>query len=98
MVKATFEDIAKNILKIPISSQGGDLGFAKRGTYVPEFEATVYSIDKGEISDIIESEFGFHFIELLERRGNAVKARHVFDKTWDSRRTIELKQKCFWIH
>ncbi len=79
--KATFEDIAKKYSQDPGSAaKGGDLGFAKRGTYVPEFEATIYSIDKGEVSEIIESEFGFHFMELLERRGNAVKARHVLIK------------------
>jgi peptidyl-prolyl cis-trans isomerase SurA len=60
--------------------KGGDLGFAKRGIYVPEFEATVFSLAKDEISDVIETEFGFHVIQLIERRGNAVKARHILIK------------------
>ncbi|MBK8888456.1 MAG: peptidylprolyl isomerase [Saprospiraceae bacterium] len=56
------------------------MGFAKRGVYVPEFEATVFSLAKDEISDILETEFGYHFIQLIERRGNSVRARHVLIK------------------
>lgn len=78
---ASFEDIASKNSQDPGSAlKGGDLGFAKRGVYVPEFEATVFSLTKDEISDIIETEFGFHFIQLIERRGNSAKARHVLIK------------------
>lgn len=78
---ATFEDIAKKHSQDPGSGlRGGDLGYAKRGVYVPEFEATVFSLAKDELSEIIETEFGFHFIQLLERRGNSVRARHVLIK------------------
>ncbi len=61
-------------------ARGGDLGFAKRGSYVPEFEATVYSLTKDEISEVIETEFGFHIIKMLERRGNTIRARHILIK------------------
>lgn len=60
--------------------RGGDLGFAKRGAYVPEFEATVYTLNKNEISEIIETEYGYHIIQLMERKGNSVKARHILIK------------------
>ncbi|MBP6540317.1 MAG: peptidylprolyl isomerase [Saprospiraceae bacterium] len=77
----TFADIAtKNSQDPGSAARGGDLGFAKRGVYVPEFEATVFSLAKDEISDIIETEFGYHFIQLIERRGNSVRARHVLIK------------------
>lgn len=77
----TFEEAAsKNSMDPGSALRGGDLGFAKRGVYVPEFEATVFSMTKDEISDVIETEFGFHVIQLLERRGNAVKARHILIK------------------
>lgn len=59
---------------------GGDLGWAKRGDYVPEFEASAYNLDKGEISEVVESEFGFHLIQLLERRGNSIHVRHILVK------------------
>ena len=77
----TFADIAtKNSQDPGSAARGGDLGFAKRGVYVPEFEAAVFSLAKDEISDIIETEFGYHFIQLIERRGNSVRARHVLIK------------------
>ncbi len=77
----TFADVASKNSQDPGSAaRGGDLGFAKRGVYVPEFEATVFSLAKDEISDIIETEFGYHFIQLIERRGNSVRARHVLIK------------------
>ncbi len=61
-------------------AQGGNLGFAERGTFVPEFEATAYSLEKGEISDPVETEFGYHIMELLERRGNKINIRHILVK------------------
>lgn len=59
------------------AKRGGELGFAKRGTFVAEFEGAVFSLKPDEISDIVETEYGFHIIQLLERRGNSVKARHI---------------------
>lgn len=59
---------------------GGDLGWTKRGKFVPEFEAAAYILEPGEISEVTESEFGFHIIELLERRGNTIHTRHILVK------------------
>ncbi|HMO40428.1 MAG TPA: peptidylprolyl isomerase [Saprospiraceae bacterium] len=59
---------------------GGELGWARRGKFVPEFEAVAYNLDKGEISEIVESEFGFHVLQLLERRGNSINVRHILVK------------------
>ncbi len=59
------------------AKRGGDLGFARRGTYVPEFEAAVFSLEPNEISEIVETQFGFHIIQLIKRRGNSVNARHI---------------------
>ena len=61
--------------------QGGDLGWTPRGTLVPEFEAVAYTLDTGEVSQIVETDFGFHIIKLIEpRRGNAIHARHILIK------------------
>jgi len=77
----SFEEMALKYSMDPGSgARGGDLGFAKRGTYVPEFEAAVFSLDADEISEVIETEFGFHVIKMLERRGNSVRARHILIK------------------
>ncbi len=58
----------------------GDLGWVKRGSFVPKFEAVAYGLKKNEISDIVETEFGYHIIQLLERRGNSIHARHILIK------------------
>ena len=59
---------------------GGDLSWVQRGQFVPEFEAAAYNLEKNQLSDIVESEFGFHLIELLERRGNSIHTRHILIK------------------
>jgi len=61
-------------------SRGGDLGFAVRGSFVPEFEGAAYSLDKGEISEPVETEYGFHIIQMIERRGNRIHLRHILIK------------------
>ncbi len=92
--EATFEDVASKNSQDPGSAlRGGDLGFAKRGVYVPEFEAAVFTLAKDEISEIIETEFGFHFIQLIERRGNSVRARHVLIKPEITTADLELTKK-----
>lgn len=59
------------------AKKGGELGFFTRGEMVSEFEAAAYALKPGEVSPIIETKFGFHIIQLIERRGNSVNARHI---------------------
>ncbi len=76
-----FEDAASKFSQDPGSAlRDGDLGFAKRGVYVPEFEAAVFTLAEDEISEPIETQFGFHVIQMIERRGNSVRARHILIK------------------
>ena len=49
------------------------MGFVNRGDLVPEFERAAFKLKKGEISEVIESQFGFHIIQLIERRGNEIR-------------------------
>ena len=88
--KMTFEEVAQKFSDDGSARIGGDLGWAKRGKFVPEFEAAAYKLDKGEISPVIESQFGFHIIQLLERRGNSIHVRHVLVKPQITEEDIEL--------
>jgi peptidyl-prolyl cis-trans isomerase SurA len=59
------------------AKKGGELGFFERGTMVPEFEAAAFNLKPGELSAIIETKFGFHLLQMIERRGNQVNVRHI---------------------
>jgi peptidyl-prolyl cis-trans isomerase SurA len=73
----TFEDAAKKFSADGSGQGGGDLGWTKRGKFVPEFEAAAYNLDPGEMSGIVRSEFGYHLIKLQERRGNTIRVSHI---------------------
>ena len=73
-----FGQLAKKYSQDPGSGpQGGELGFFKRGDLAPEYEAAALSMKPGEISKPVESQFGFHLIQLIERRGNTYNSRHI---------------------
>lgn len=59
------------------SKKGGELGFFSRGDMVGDFESAAFALKPGEVSPIIETQYGFHIIQLIERRGNTVNARHI---------------------
>ena len=75
--EATFEEMAKEHSMDGSADKGGDLGFAKRGSYVPEFEAIAFTMQEGDISEVVETEFGFHIIKFVERRGLNVRVKHI---------------------
>jgi len=62
------------------AANGGDLGWAKRGDYVRDFEETVFGLKENEVSGIVKTQFGFHIIQLIGRRGESVRARHILFK------------------
>ena len=62
------------------AKNGGELGFVGRGDLVPAFEAAAYKLKGDEISKIIKSEFGYHIIQLIERRGEQINVRHILLK------------------
>jgi peptidyl-prolyl cis-trans isomerase SurA len=57
--------------------EGGDLGFFDRNAMVKEFTATAFKLKAGEISPVFETDFGFHVLQVIERRGEQVHARHI---------------------
>ena len=62
------------------AKNGGELGFANRGDLVPEFESAAFALKGNEISEVIETKFGYHIIQLIERRGESVNVRHILMK------------------
>lgn len=62
------------------ANKGGELGFMKRGELVPEFERAAFKLKKDEISEVVESKFGFHIIQMIERRGEQINVRHILIK------------------
>ena len=73
-----FAALAKEYSQDPGSaSQGGDLGFFGRGTMVPAFEDVAFGLKVGEVSDLVQSQFGFHIIRVEEISGDQVRARHI---------------------
>lgn len=71
---AKFEDLAKQYSKDPVSAaKGGDLGFFGRGAMVKPFEDTAFGMKGGEISGLVQSDFGFHIIKLTAIRHGGVR-------------------------
>ncbi len=59
------------------SKKGGELGLFKRGEMRPEFEGAAFKLKPGEVSDVVETEDGFHLIQMIERRGDYINVRHI---------------------
>jgi peptidyl-prolyl cis-trans isomerase D len=75
-----FATVAKELSDDTTAKQGGDLGFFPRGAMVPEFDKAAFSLAKGEVSDIIETRFGFHIIQLTEiRAAEETPLKEVYD-------------------
>lgn len=73
-----FEDIARLYSQEPGAKEtGGNIGYFQRGQLAPEYEAAALRLKPGEISRPVETDFGFHIIELLDRRGNEFNTRHI---------------------
>lgn len=87
----TFEELAVAYSQDPGSgAQGGNLGFQARGTFVKEFEAAAFKLKKGEMSGIVETQYGFHLLRLIERRGNQINIQHILIKPTLSQTDLDL--------
>jgi len=77
--ETTFSALARTYSHDTNSAlQGGDLGFMGRGQLVPEFAAAAFDLnDTRRVSPVVETEYGFHIIQLIERRGDRINVRHI---------------------
>jgi len=74
------------------AQQGGELGFSGRGSFVPEFANVAFNLtDPKAVSKIVETEYGFHIIQLIEKRGDLVNCRHILRRP---RVSTEALQQC----
>lgn len=62
------------------AEKGGELGFLRREDLVPDFAGVAFSLKEGEVSEVIETEYGFHIIQLIEKRGEMANFRHILMK------------------
>jgi len=82
---AKFEDLAKKYSEDPgTKDKGGDLGWLTQGQTVPEFEKTAFGLEKGKISDLVRTQYGFHIIKVLDKETAHTKP---LDEVKDSIRT-----------
>ena len=86
----SFDDAAKTYSADPGSKdQGGNLGYVPRGTFVQEFDKVVFTVEKNILTKPVKTQYGHHIIEVLERTGEKVLARHILIKT----ETTDLDKK-----
>lgn len=73
-----FNDLARKYSEDPSAQyNGGEMGYVGRGAMVPAFEAMAFKLREGEISQPFESPYGFHIMQLIDRRGNEYNSRHI---------------------
>ena len=88
---ATFSTLARLYSEDPgTARRGGELGLSGRGMLDPAFATVAFNLtDPKKVSKIVESEFGFHIIQLIEKRGDKVNVRHILRKPVVSEEAIE---------
>ena len=74
------------------SKVGGDLGFVSKGKLVPEFESVAFRLQEGELSEVVETKYGFHLIQMVERLGQQFNIRHILIKPKISNESIKEAQ------
>lgn len=76
-----FSELAKKYSDDSLSAiQGGSLGKSKKGSFVKEFEEAAFLLKAGEVSGIVETEFGYHIIKLNDKSGDFITAQHILVK------------------
>ncbi|MFB0527478.1 MAG: peptidylprolyl isomerase [bacterium] len=72
--ETSFAELAKKYSEGPAAPRGGDLGFFIRGQMVPKFEEAAFALNVGEISNVVETEYGYHIIQCIEKKASEKKS------------------------
>jgi len=72
-----FAQLASSYSDDPTGKEGGNLGFFRKGDMIPTFEEVAFALKPGEISQVVETEFGYHIIKVEEKKDDLVHARHI---------------------
>ncbi len=89
-----FNELAKKYSEDPSAQyNNGNMGYVGRGAMVPSYEATAFTIKIGDISQPFESPFGFHIMQLIDRRGNEYNSRHILISAAPSKTDIDRAEK-----
>ena len=76
--ESEFSTLAILYSEAPEAVRGGEIGFMGRGQLVPEYAAVAFNLnDPKKVSKIVETEYGFHIIQLIEKRGDRINTRHI---------------------
>lgn len=84
-----FCRLAKQYSQDPVSAKNcGEIGFFKKGDLVPEYEAAANQLQPGQTSGVVESQYGYHIIQLIERKDNTYNTRHILIKPTSSSKDL----------
>ena len=95
-----FAELAKEYSEGPSAPKGGDIGWVNRTDVVKEYSEASFALEKNAISDIVQTSFGYHIIQLLDRQGERIHTRHILiqlkptadDEVRVARRLNELRE------
>jgi peptidyl-prolyl cis-trans isomerase SurA len=91
---ANWQELARKNSEDPsVEYNGGDMGWVGRGSMVPAFEAMAFKLKKGEISIPFESPYGYHIMQLLDRRGNEYHSQHILISASPSAEDLKRAEK-----
>lgn len=91
----SFEDVAKQVSLDPTAAKGGDLGFFQKGQLIAEIEEAAFALSPGELSDVIQTSFGYHIIKVAEVSEPKLKDAESVKEEIKEKLTVEKKAGLF---